>query len=78
MATIYVGQGARHLARTALQTAKVPITREGYSDSSTTTWAFVVRTRKTASQLQRIVRQGAGIDWVMVDARNAAGVGRDF
>lgn len=75
MATILVGQASRDHVRRVLKEAKVPITREGYSDSSTTTWAFVVRTRKTPRQLQNIVWD-SGVQWCDVKRENASGVGR--
>jgi hypothetical protein len=60
--TVMVGQGCRDIVKRALQEAKVTITREGYTDSSTTTWGFRVRTAKTARKLQDLV-WAAGIGW---------------
>lgn len=61
-ATIKVGQGCRDHVKQVLQDAKIRITREGYTDASTTTWGFRVYTAKTPRALQNLV-WNAGIGW---------------
>jgi hypothetical protein len=53
--TIIVGQAWRNDVRAALAEGGVTVVRSGYADSSTTTWRFDVRTRKSASALQELV-----------------------
>jgi hypothetical protein len=55
MATIMVGERARSRVRAMLQDYKITIMREGYTDSSSTTWGFVVRTRKSPEVIQELV-----------------------
>lgn len=67
--TVYVSQGVREVARAVLKSARVTITREGYSDATTTTWAFIVRTRRQAHDVQQLLWR-SGLGWVMVDTDN--------
>lgn len=67
MKIVTVSQGSRYSAKKALREAKVVITREGYTDSSTTTWGFIVRTTKSCSKLQDIL-WASGESWVGADS----------
>jgi len=70
MATVMVGQGLRNLAEQALKDAKVRVTRQGYTDSSTTTWGLVVNTKKTVRQLQNIIWDAIPGVWCSVTKAN--------
>lgn len=65
MRTITVGQALRYNVERILRDAGIPIVAQGYSNSSTTSWSFKVRSKKTKKALQNLV-WNSGISWCSV------------
>jgi len=65
---ITLGQGWQHnFAQDFERVSGLKAKHMGYTDSSTTTYTFMVRTKKTALQIQELCWDKMGMGWCKVD-----------